>query len=145
MKRLYATLIALTAVSALSFALDFGGTLENDSSYSSKTGVGFIQKDTGHLWFSSELGNAWNFNATVEGTFNSATPLFYADIEQLSLRGSFQNVPRGPSMFTVELGRFFYSEVSQRVFANRMDGFRMDFAYSFWRFRLSCGLAGEGS
>lgn len=142
MKRLYATLIALTAVSALSFALDFGGTLENDSSYSSKTGIGFIQKDTGHLWFAAELGNAWNFNAAVEGTYNSATPLFYADLEQLSLTGTFQKVPLGPSVFTVELGRFFYSEVSQRLFANRMDGFRMDFAYPLFTLQTALGYTG---
>lgn len=142
MKRLYATLIALTAVSALSFALDFGGTLENDSSYSSKAGLGFTQKDTGHLWFTAELGNAWNFNATVEGTFNSATPLFYGDIEQLSLTGTFQKVPLGPSVFTVELGRFFFSEASQRVFANRMDGFRMDFAYPSFTLQTALGYTG---
>ena len=142
MKRLYATLIALTAVSALSFALDFGGTLENDSSYSSKKNVGFVQKDTAHLWFTSELGKAWDFNATVEGTFNSATPLFYGDLEQLSLTGTFQKVPLGPSVFTVELGRFFYSETTQRVFANRMDGFRMDFAYPSFTLQTALGYTG---
>jgi hypothetical protein len=49
------------------FSYDFGFIIDNNTEYWSKEGEGFLQEDTGHLWFSTYLGESWLFNASLEG------------------------------------------------------------------------------
>jgi len=124
------------------FAYDFGVTIDNNTEYWSKEGEGFLQEDTGHLWFSTYLGESWLFNASLEGTLSSDSPTFYADVETLSLKGTFPHLENGNSLFAIEIGRFFHKEFSSYVFAHRMDGIRMDFGYSWSNLQIAVGYTG---
>ncbi|MFQ3621471.1 MAG: hypothetical protein SNJ78_11080 [Spirochaetales bacterium] len=125
-------------------AFDFGVNIENDSSYSSKEGEGFIQENTGHLWMNHVLGDYWVFNASLMGTFssNSDKPILYGDVEILTLKGTFPNLENGASLFSIEMGRFFHQEFSNYVFSHRMDGIRMEFGYSWSTLQMAFGYTG---
>jgi hypothetical protein len=126
------------------FAFDFGATLDNDTSFTKKAESKFIQENKLMLWVASELGSSYVFNAAVSGSFSTDPdlPLFYADVERLSLTGTFTDFETGPSLFSFEIGRFFQNEFSYRVFAHTLDGIRFDFSYPGSSLQLALGYTG---
>ena len=126
------------------YGFDFGVNIENNSSYSSKEGEGFIQENTAHLWLNLPMGDFWVLNASLMGSFSndSDKPTFYGDIETFSLKGTFPHLENGANLFSLEIGRFFHKEFSGFVFAHRMDGFRMEFGYPSSTLQLAFGYTG---
>lgn len=126
------------------YGFDFGVNIENNSSYSSKEGEGFIQENTAHLWLNLPMGDFWVLNASLMGSFSndSDKPVFYGDVETLSLKGTFPHLENGADLFSLEIGRFFHKEFSGFVFAHRMDGLRMEFGYPFSTLQLAFGYTG---
>ncbi len=126
------------------YAFDFGVNIENNSSFSSKEGEGFLQEDTAHLWLKLPMGESWVFNLSLMGTLNndSDKPVFYGDIETLSLKGTFPHLENGANLFSLEMGRFFHKEFSGYVFAHRMDGLRMEFGYPSSTLQIALGYTG---
>jgi len=126
------------------YGFDFGVNIENNSSYSSKEGEGFIQENTAHLWLNLPMGDFWVLNTSLMGSFSndSDKPTFYGDIETFSLKGTFPHLENGANLFSLEIGRFFHKEFSGFVFAHRMDGFRMEFGYPSSTLQLAFGYTG---
>ena len=126
------------------YGFDFGVNIENNSSYSSKEGEGFIQENTAHLWLNLPMGDFWVLNTSLMGSFSndSDKPTFYGDIETFSLKGTFPHLENGANLFSFEIGRFFHKEFSGFVFAHRMDGLRMEFGYPSSTLQLAFGYTG---
>jgi hypothetical protein len=126
------------------YGFDFGVNIENNSSYSSKEGEGFIQENTAHLWLNLPMGDFWVLNTSLMGSFSndSDKPTFYGDIETFSSKGTFPHLENGANLFSLEIGRFFHKEFSGFVFAHRMDGFRMEFGYPSSTLQLAFGYTG---
>ncbi|MCX7787900.1 MAG: hypothetical protein N2442_09410 [Spirochaetes bacterium] len=138
------SILLVVTGAALLYSFDFGVVIDNSSSVSSKEGEGFIQENNAHLWLNLPLGESWVFNASVMGTFSTDTdkPLLFADVETLSLKGTFPHLENGANLFVLELGRFFHKEFSGFVFAHRMDGVRMEFGYPSSTLQIALGYTG---
>lgn len=146
MKRIFSLLTAAVVFllfAAQGFPLDFGGTVDNDSSLTKKEDSEFIQENKLLFWLAS-VGERYTFNFAISGTYTTEKekPTLFADVERLSLRGVFPNLEEGPSLFAFEVGRFFESEFSTRVFAHSLDGIGFDFGYPGSSGRLVLGYTG---
>jgi hypothetical protein len=143
MKRTILLITVLFLVIGLNaFAVDFGGTIDNDTSLTKKDEAEFLQENKLMFWVSSELGSRYTFNVAVSASLSTDSPNFYADVERLSLLGVFADPEASPSLFSFEAGRFFQNEFSYRIFAHTLDGIRFDFGYPGSGLQLALGYTG---
>ena len=138
--------VLLTAAAAMVFGADFGVSVDNDSTWErkEKDEDEFIQKNKLLLWFSHEFAENYEVKAVASGTLSNddAEPTFYADVQQLSLKGLYPLPAEGISLFSFEAGRFYESEFTGRVFAHTMDGLRFELELPASTGRLSVGYTG---
>ena len=125
---------ALLTVAPLSFGFDWGGSLHNNSKYEGNKikKLSTDQRDSASLWFrvpltdvNSDSGNAsltvrgsyeYNYDNTFEGRDRFINTLD-VDLCCLSYSSSIKN-----TFFSVQAGRFFYSDLSSVVFSQVADG-----------------------
>jgi hypothetical protein len=110
------------------FSLDFGGYFDNTTLFSTNDDTGYYQIDRLSLWLSSSLGRGWSFSALGHYIFELAYPVLF-DIDELLLKGEWPDVEQGPSLFSVRMGRFRFSEFSHLILDHPADGFQVDFNY----------------
>jgi len=139
--KILAAFVLLVAFGAVSVFADFGGSISNESSVTKKDETDFLQEDTFSLWFSAH-GETYRFDAALRATVSTDTPKFYADIEKLSVSGSFPPSELNPSLFTFELGRFYQSDFTTLVLGQTIDGLRFGFAFPSTNLKLSMGYTG---
>lgn len=115
------------------FCIDFGGYFDNITSFSTNrdagfNDTGFYQIDRLSLWLSSTLRKGWSFSTLGHYIFELDYPYLF-DFDELLLKGEWPFIENGPSMFSVYMGRFRFSEFSHFVLDHPADGFRFDFSY----------------
>mgnify|MGYP000983753632 CR=1 FL=1 len=136
----------LVVAAGFAAAADIGFSVDNDSTFErkEKDEDAFIQKNKGLVWFTADPGENWEFKAVAGGTLSNDEdePLFYADFQQLSLKGFYPLPAEGISLFSVEAGRFYEGEFSGRVFAHVMDGIRLELGFPDSTAHLAAGYTG---
>lgn len=123
------------------FCIDFGGYLDNTTLFSTNEDTGFYQIDRLSLWLSANPGKGWEFSILGHYTFELDYPFLF-DIDELLLEGEWPFVEKGPSLFSVYLGRFRFSEFSRLVLDHPADGFRFEFGYPSSIITLGFGYTG---
>ncbi|MBN2536227.1 MAG: hypothetical protein JXB88_25320 [Spirochaetales bacterium] len=121
-------LLCMFVYTPAGFSIDFGGYLDNTTLFSTNKNTGFYQIDRLSLWLSGNLGKGWSFSALGHYTFEMDYPVLF-DIDKLFLAGKWPLIENGPSLFSVTMGRFRFSEFSNFVLDHPADGFRLDFSY----------------
>jgi hypothetical protein len=138
-----AVLLPLFLVSPLFvWSLDFGGSIENETSYTKSVDSLFTQQDKFLFWANTDLGQFHQLNATLSAFLTTVTPNFYADVERLSVTGTYPKIENGPNLLVMEVGRFQYAEFTQKVFAQAVDGLKFDFTYPATHFQVAMGYTG---
>jgi len=132
------------AAAGITYGMDFGFSVDSDSTFQRMDESEFIQKNTGLVWVAADLGETWEFHGALSGTLSSddAEPVFYADLRQLSLKGLFETPAAGVSLVSVEAGRFREAEFSGRVLAHTLDGLRLELGLPDSTGRLTVGYTG---
>jgi hypothetical protein len=134
--------LVLSIFSAVSlFSIDFGGYLDNTTSYSTDEETGFYQLDRIRLWLSAGLGKDWSFMMMGNYTFELDYPYLF-DLEQLSLTGKWLHIENGPSLFSIQMGRFLFSEFTRLVLDHNADGIQFTFGYPAAVFSAGFGYTG---
>lgn len=156
MRKVFFYILVLTLISSTLFCLDFGGYLDNTTLFSTDEETGFYQLARLSLWLGSNLGDNWDFSIKGNYTFESDYPYLF-DINQVLLKGEWpfvenhlsqptigsqQNVENGPSLFSVQLGRFNFSEFTGLVLDHPVDGFSFNFSYPASIVSLGFGYTG---
>jgi len=128
----------------LTFALDFGGSLDNiTGAYWSTLNSSLqpTQQDTLTAWLSAPVGSVSKFY--VQGSYEFTLDRYYLfDLDLLYLDTTFTKIPNGPARIDLMLGRFVGSDMSGFVLNHRMDGFRLDFGYPGADLSLTAGYTG---
>ncbi|NNM54532.1 MAG: hypothetical protein HKM05_07400 [Spirochaetales bacterium] len=122
-------------------ALDYGVTVENQSAVVQQLENAFTQYDKAAIWVRTDLGSNFRFDGQLSANLWSYTPHLYADFDQLSLTGTFTDLP-GPRLLQVRLGRFFYADPSQRIVAQNLDGLQLAMSYPWGEFEATAGYTG---
>ncbi|NNM67476.1 MAG: hypothetical protein HKM06_05665 [Spirochaetales bacterium] len=144
MKTLLVLLILFTGtifVPALS-ALDYGGTMENETAAIQQPFTEFTQYNKFLFWVDTDLGKHLKFRSAASVSLSTFTPHVYADFDSLTLSGEFSHVPGGATLFTFQLGRFAYSDPSRRVFSQDLDGIQFAFTYPLAQLEMTLGYTG---
>jgi hypothetical protein len=110
------------------FCIDFGGYFDNTTLFSTNQDTGFYQILRLSLWLSGNLGKGWSFSSMGHYIFEMDYP-YLVDIDELVFKGKWPFKENGPSLFSVSMGRFRFSEFSHLVLDHPADGFQLDFSY----------------
>jgi hypothetical protein len=141
MKRSIFLLCIILCIPAQLFCMDFGGYIDNKTSYSIHEGTGFYQIDRLALWLMSGLGENGSF--TMMGNYTFALDIFASgDLDLLLLQYKWPFIEGGPSMLTLDLGRFAFSDFTGLVLDHNADGFRLGFNYPSAILTLGFGYTG---
>lgn len=121
---------ALFSLTLAAFAVDFGGTFTNNSKLADQNpddGLKLDQKDSLSLWLSSPFGSSEANNFLIMGTyqfernFGTEKTIQYVDIDTARV---IYNV----SDITLTAGRFFYSDMTGRIYTQNGDGASVTYA-----------------
>ncbi|MBN2444583.1 MAG: hypothetical protein JXJ04_24690 [Spirochaetales bacterium] len=123
------------------FGIDFGGYLDNTTSFSTDENTGYYQIDRLRLWLTGTLGKDWTYSMMGNYSFELDYPYLF-DIDELVLKGKWAFIENGPALFSTGLGRFTISEFSRLVLNHRADGFQFDFNYPGTIISLAMGYTG---
>jgi hypothetical protein len=136
--RLLAVLLCLTAAA---YAIDFGGTIENDTKVGLGGGKTFDQGNRISLWAQVDFTDALVLNAKASYIYTLEDPLIY-EIDAFALQGEFPILGESPFLIKLNLGRFPLADFSGMVLDNRVDGLEVVYSNSFMDFRLAGGYTG---
>jgi len=123
------------------FSLDWGGVIDNSTELLVSDKTEFDQQDKLSLWMDAALGERWSFSAQGSYTYELDRPYLF-DVDSLQFEGRFPNVEKGPTLFTVTLGRFSFSDFTGLVLDHRADGFALGFNYPNSIFTVALGYTG---
>jgi len=137
--RLFAVLLCITAITA--YAIDFGGTIENDSKLGLGSGNIFDQGNRISLWAQLDFSDNLVFNAKASYIFTLEDPLIY-EVDAFALQGEFPILGDSPFMIKLNLGRFPLADFSGMVLDSLVDGLEVVYSNSFMDFRLAGGYTG---
>ncbi|MBR4448627.1 MAG: hypothetical protein IKS30_00300 [Treponema sp.] len=121
---------ALFSLTLAAFAADFGGTFTNISKFADQTpedGLKLDQKDAVSLWFSTPFGSSDANNFLIMGTyqfernFGLEKTIQYVDLDTARV---IYNV----SDLTLTAGRFFWADMTGRIYAQNGDGASVTYA-----------------
>lgn len=121
---------ALVSLTLAAFAADFGGTFTNISKFADQTpddGLKLDQKDAVSLWFSTPFGSSDANSFLIMGTyqfernFGLEKTIQYVDIDTARV---IYNV----SDLTLTAGRFFWADMTGRIYAQNGDGASVTYA-----------------
>ena len=102
-------------------ALDWGGTLDNATTYTWSGASSWLQQDKLALWLETELGPSLTLSAQGSYTFSNERYYLF-DVDMLTLRGRFVLEGAGTSLLEFTAGRFGVSDFSGVVLADNLDG-----------------------
>lgn len=123
------------------FCLDFGGYVDNTTFYSTNEDTGFYQIARLSLWLMSTLGKNWTFS--MMGNYTFELDYYYLfDLDQFLFKGKWPFIEEGPSLFSVQLGRFRVSEFSHLILDHSIDGVLCEFSYPVPIVSLGLGYTG---
>jgi hypothetical protein len=122
------------------YAFNFGGNIDNATSYSTDDEYGFSQIDRLSMWLEAGKGNNFNFQIQGSCTFSNDI-IFYADLDLLLLTGQ-KKFEKNPSLFRYSFGRFTLSDFTKEVLFHRIDGLKMSFCYPAFVFSFGFGYTG---
>ena len=121
---------ALISLTIAAFASDFGGKFTNISKFADQTpddGLKLDQKDAVSLWFSTPFGSSDANSFLIMGTyqfernFGTEKTIQYIDIDTARV---IYNV----SDLTLTAGRFFWADMTGRIYAQNGDGASVTYA-----------------
>ena len=121
---------ALISLTLAAFASDFGGKFTNISKFADQTpddGLKLDQKDAVSLWFSTPFGSSDANSFLIMGTyqfernFGAEKTIQYVDIDTARV---IYNV----SDLTLTAGRFFWADMTGRIYAQNGDGASVTYA-----------------
>ena len=121
---------ALISLTIAAFASDFGGKFTNISKFADQTpddGLKLDQKDAVSLWFSTPFGSSDANSFLIMGTyqfernFGAEKTIQYVDIDTARV---IYNV----SDLTLTAGRFFWADMTGRIYAQNGDGASVTYA-----------------
>jgi hypothetical protein len=128
-----------------SFGIDFGGSLDNNTEFVTKTDeTEFTQEDRLSAWldlpFSSSFGlfvmGGYTFEYADEETDH------YFDLDLLKLEGNFVPTKGGASTFGFTAGRYIASDFTRYVLDHVVDGTQLRFRFPIVNINASFGYTG---
>lgn len=141
---LTAALLIAFFVAPVTFAVDFGGSLENDTGVSkavTDTSGSVDQTDTLSAWFQLPFGASALFFAQGSYQFTLDRPYLF-DVDKAYLEAVATDIPNGPVKLTFDLGRAQMSDMSGYVMNTRADGARLTFGYPRAQLSVNLGYTG---
>jgi len=136
--------LCLTILFAVNLsAYDFGGTIDNSTSFRYAGSDSWLQEDKLALWFSSPLGDSLNFVAQGSYLYNYEAGHYHIlDFDLLQLRGQFIIGKRHPSQLVFRIGRFAIADTTEMVLNDNIDGLEIGWASMIANTILSVGYTG---
>lgn len=142
-------LVLLVGVSLSSFAIDFGGSIDNSTSvtYTFKDADAYLfQKDRIALWLVSELTPSLKLSIQGSFTYTYENPRpefpYLPDLDFLTLQGSFPLEKQRTSLLSYTVGRFGLTDFSGLVLSDGIDGFKIDWNTWLANTSLAVGYSG---
>lgn len=143
--RLLAAAAILIIAAASATAFDWGGRLSNTTGIAGVTPgpgeppIDLIQSDKLSLWIKQPLGS-WAFNGegSLTYTVGSAIP-FIADLDRFNVTGQVVTPGLGPAAVDITVGRAAFSDVTNLVLQQKLDGLRLMLGRS--RMQTTLGVA----
>ena len=127
--RRFLILVLLAGVSLSSFAIDFGGTIDNSTSvaYTLKDSDTYLlQKDRIALWLVSEFTPSLKLSIQGSFTYTYEEPRpefpYLPNLDFLTLQGSFPLEKQHTSLLSYTVGRFGLTDFSGLVLSDGIDG-----------------------
>ena len=124
------------------FGLDFGGILNNNTSYEKGSTPLFNQQNSLYAWLNTGIGDKVQFNIKGSGIFSIKDPLYIFNLDSLYLKGEFPVIKTNPFMFSFSAGRFLFSDFTGNVLSHTADGLKIGFTLPFADFSLYAGYTG---
>jgi len=147
--RRFLILVLLAGVSLSSFAIDFGGTIDNSTSvaYTLKdSNANLFQKDRIALWLVSEFTPSLKLSIQGSFTYTYEEPRpefpYLPNLDFLTLQGSFPLVKQRTSLLSYTVGRFGLTDFSGLVLSDGIDGFKLDWNTWLANTSLAVGYSG---
>ncbi len=137
----YRLLAVLLCITASAYAIDFGGTIENDTALRLGEGDFLEQNNRISLWVQLDLGDNLAFNAQASYIFTLQDMLMY-EVDAFALQGEFPILGDNPFMLAINVGRFPLSDFSGFVLNHLVDGLEFTYSNSFMDVRLAGGYTG---
>jgi hypothetical protein len=137
----YSLVIILLLIASALYAVDFGGTIENDTKLGLGEGNIFEQNNRLSLWLQLDFNDNLAFNAQASYIFTLDDPLLY-EIDAFALQGEFPILGEAPFMIRFNLGRFPIADFTGFVLDHLVDGLEFVFSNSFMDVRLAGGYTG---
>jgi len=137
----YVLIIVLLFLAGALCAIDFGGTIENDTKVGLGEGEIFEQANRLSLWLQLDFGDTLAFNAQASYIFTLQDMLMY-EVDAFAIQGEFPILGESPFMIKLNLGRFPLADFSGFVLDHLVDGIEVIYSNSFMDFRLAGGYTG---
>ncbi len=136
-KLLCCTACVLLLVCSFSFGQDFGASIENAFSLGADPTVSLSEAPKLSLWVRTPLGSYLTLflqaNTQIGVLYDaqeaSSSLSYGVDIDSLQLSGAFPGLQQGLSELSFSLGRILVADATGLVFAHRLDGLSLGFAY----------------
>jgi len=140
-KMRYCLIIVLLFAAASVFAIDFGGTIENETALSLGEGEIFKQNNRVSVWLQLDFTDALAFNMQASYIFTLQDMLMY-EVDAFALQGEFPILGETPFMLKLNLGRFPLADFSGFVLDHLVDGLEFVYSNSFMDVRIAGGYTG---
>jgi len=128
-------IIILSLLTTFSFALDFGGSLEDSTIYYNSDTTELYHSDTLALWLNTQIWKDTNLFIQGSYTYTTDDPYFF-DIDYLKI----ENKSISPLNYT--LGRFYTSDSSRYIFNHKLDGVSVSYNLPSAVFSAKAGYTG---
>ncbi|MBN1698097.1 MAG: hypothetical protein JW881_11335 [Spirochaetales bacterium] len=128
MKKVLFLFAVISCAAVNLFSIDFGGYIDNATSYSIDEATGFYQIDRIALWLNQGLGENGSFSVNGNYTYALDMPVS-GDLDLLLLQYKWLLDGGDLSMLSLDLGRFAFTDPTGLVLDHNADGFRLGFSY----------------
>lgn len=135
MKIICISIIIFTLTLGVSFAVDFGGSIDGTSIISYSEDLSDYRESNLSLWLASDLGNDINFFSKGSYTYSTVSPYLF-ELDFLNIKKETE------SIFSYTVGRLWTSDFSGYIFSHTMDGVKAELNYPTVSISISAGYTG---